>query len=99
MVAYAVASGISDIGLIYPALPFEPINKELPVYEIKDEFTSDKVIRIHPFKVDIVHSEGLNLVVSTKLELLFEETNQNLIIQLNNVIEKIVSSKTLDVKS
>jgi 5-methylcytosine-specific restriction enzyme subunit McrC len=50
MVAYAVASGISDIGLIYPALPFEPINKELPVYEIKDEFTSDKVIRIHPFK-------------------------------------------------
>ncbi len=86
MVSYAVGSGISDIGLIYPSLPFEPQKKELPVYEIEDEFTSGTVIRIHPFKVDIVHSDALELDVAGKLESLFETTLQNLIQQLNNIV-------------
>jgi len=89
MVSYAVGSGISDIGLIYPALPFEPQKNELPVYEIQDEFTNDTVIRIHPFKVDIVHSDGLELKVSGKLENLFESANQKLVKQLNDSVKAI----------
>jgi 5-methylcytosine-specific restriction enzyme subunit McrC len=89
MVSYAVGSGISDIGLIYPALPFEPQKNELPVYEIQDEFTNDTVIRIHPFKVDIVHSDGLELEVSGKLENLFESAHQKLINQLNDSVKTI----------
>ena len=89
MVSYAVVSGISDIGLIYPALPFELQKSELPVYEIVDEFANNTVIRIHPFKVDIVHSDGLELVVSGKLENLFESANQKLIRQLNDSVKLI----------
>jgi 5-methylcytosine-specific restriction enzyme subunit McrC len=89
MVSYAVGSGISDIGLIYPALPFEPQKNKLPVYEIQDEFTNDTVIRIHPFKVDIVHSDGLELEVSGKLENLFESANQKLVKQLNDSVKAI----------
>jgi 5-methylcytosine-specific restriction enzyme subunit McrC len=89
MVSYAVGSGISDIGLIYPALPFEPQKNELPVYEIQDEFTNDTIIRVHPFKVDIVHSDGLELEVSSKLENLFETTLQKLVYQLNGLIKTI----------
>jgi 5-methylcytosine-specific restriction enzyme subunit McrC len=89
MVSYAVGSGISDIGLIYPALPFEPQKNELPVYEIQDEFTNETVIRIHPFKVDIVHSDGLELEVSGKLENLFESANQKLVKQLNDSVKAI----------
>lgn len=89
MVSYAVGSGISDIGLIYPALPFEPQKNELPVYEIQDEFTNDTVIRIHPFKMDIVHSDGLELEVSGKLENLFESANQKLVKQLNDSVKAI----------
>jgi 5-methylcytosine-specific restriction enzyme subunit McrC len=89
MVSYAVGSGISDIGLIYPALPFEPQKDKLPVYEIQDDFTNDTVIRIHPFKVDIVHSEGLELEVSGKLENIFELASQKLVGQLNNSVRKI----------
>lgn len=89
MLSYAVGSGISDIGLIYPALPFEPQSTELPVYEIVDEFTNDTTIRIHPFKVNIVHEDGLALDVSGKLENLFESTSQQLINQLNNSVKTI----------
>jgi 5-methylcytosine-specific restriction enzyme subunit McrC len=89
MVSYAVGSGISDIGLIYPNLPFEPQRNELPIYEIKDEFTNDTVIRIHPFKVDIVHCDGLELEVSGKLEKLFETASQKLIDQLNGSVTTI----------
>lgn len=89
MVSYAVGSGISDIGLIYPALPFEPKKNEMPVYEIQDEFTKDTVIRIHPFKVDIAHSDGLELEVSGKLENLFELANQRLVKQLNDSVRAI----------
>jgi len=89
MVSYAVGSGISDIGLIYPNSPFEFQKNELPVYEIEDEFTNDTIIRIHPFKVDIVHTEGLELNLSYKLETLFEDTSRKLIIQLNSAINQI----------
>lgn len=93
MVSYAVGSGISDIGLIYPALPFETKKRELPVYEIDDEFTNATVIRIHPFMVDIVHSDGLELVVSDKLENLFELANQKLVEQLNKCVVAIKDVK------
>lgn len=89
MVSYAVGSGISDIGLIYPALPFEPQKNELPVYEIQDEFTLGTIIRIHPFKVDIVHSDGLGLDVSGKLENIFEIANHKLVRQLNDSVKTI----------
>ena len=89
MVSYAVGSGISDIGLIYPALPFEPQKNELPVYEIQDEFTNDTVIRIHPFKVDIVHVDVLELEVSGKLENIFESASHKLVMQLNDSVKTI----------
>jgi 5-methylcytosine-specific restriction enzyme subunit McrC len=89
MVSYAVGSGISDIGLIYPSLPFEMQKNDLPLYEILDEFTNDTVIRIHPFRVDIVHHEGLELQVTGKLEKIFEEANQKLVEQLNNSVRII----------
>jgi 5-methylcytosine-specific restriction enzyme subunit McrC len=91
MVSYAVGSGISEIGLIYPAMPFETQKKELPIYEIEDEFTNDTIIRIYPFKVDIVHSDGLELEVAGKLEVLFALANQKLVEQLNSTIKKIKS--------
>jgi 5-methylcytosine-specific restriction endonuclease McrBC regulatory subunit McrC len=91
MVSYAVGSGISDIGLIYPALPFETQKNVLPVYEIQDEFTNDTVIRIHPFKFDIVHSTGLELEVSGKLENLFKSAHQTLINQLNDSVKRITN--------
>jgi len=93
MVSYAIGSGISDIGLIYPALPFDPQKNELPVYEIVDEFTNGTVIRIHPFKVDIVHRDGLVLEVSGKLESLFESASNKLVAQLNNSVKTIKSIK------
>ena len=89
MVSYSVGSGISDIGLIYPALPFETQKNQMPVYEIEDEFTNDTIIRIHPFKVDIVHSEGLELEVTGKLESLFESASEKLAMQLNKSVKTI----------
>lgn len=89
MVSYAVGSGISDIGLIYPALPFEPQKNELPVYEIQDDFTNDTVIRIHPFKVDIVHADVFELEVSGKLENIFESASHKLVMQLNDSVKTI----------
>jgi 5-methylcytosine-specific restriction endonuclease McrBC regulatory subunit McrC len=89
MVSYAVGSGISDVGLIYPELPFESKKIEMPIYEIVDEFKSDTVIRIFPSKVDIVHLDGLELQLEGKLEDIFAETNRNLIKQLNNCVTTI----------
>lgn len=79
MVSYAVGSGISDIGLIYPSFPFETQKNKLPIYEVYDAFTKDKVIRIYPFKVDIVHCDGLELDVKGKLENLFGNAKAKLI--------------------
>lgn len=89
MVSYAVGSGISDIGLIYPSLPGELLSSELPVYEIDDAFTDNTIIKIHPYKVDIVHEDGLALEVNGKLENIFEKANEKLILQLNNVVKNI----------
>ncbi len=90
MVSYAVGSGISDIGLIYPAIPGELVSSELPVYEIDDEFTDNTIIKIYPFKVDIVHEDGLKMEVNGKLENLFAKSNEKLVQQLNNVVKKII---------
>jgi 5-methylcytosine-specific restriction enzyme subunit McrC len=89
MVSYAVGSGISDIGLIYPAIPGELASSELPIYEIDDEFTDNTIIKIHPYKVNIVHEDGLAMEVNGKLENLFEKTNEKLILQLNNIVKNI----------
>lgn len=87
MVSYALGSGVSDIGLIYPELPFNPSVYDLPVYEIVDEFSTERVIRIHLFKVSIVHSAALELEVSGKLESLFESASKELAVQLNNAVK------------
>jgi 5-methylcytosine-specific restriction enzyme subunit McrC len=89
MVSYAVGSGISQIGLIYPALPSECDTTELPVYEVYDEFTEGTIIKIHPFKVEILHENHLQLEVSGKLEDLFENAGIKLSAQLNAAINKI----------
>jgi 5-methylcytosine-specific restriction enzyme subunit McrC len=90
MVSYAVGSGISDIGLIYPSIPGELSSSELPIYEIDDVFTDNNtIIKIHPCKVDIVHENGLAMDVNGKLENMFEKTNEKLILQLNNIVKKI----------
>lgn len=91
MVSYAVGSGISEIGLIYPSLPSESGLSELPVYEVFDEFTDGTIIKIHPFKVDIIHENKLQLEVSGKLEDLFETASIRLCVQLNQAIEKLKS--------
>jgi 5-methylcytosine-specific restriction enzyme subunit McrC len=93
MVSYAVGSGISDISLIYPELPFESQKSEMPIYEIVDEFNPNIIIRIYPFKVDIVHDDILNMQLDGKLENIFEKTNQRLINQLNNCVLQIWQSK------
>ena len=89
MVSYAVGRGISEIGLIFPAVLTEQHISELPVYEVYDEFTSDTVIKIHPFKVDIVHEDGLELKIDGKLENVFKVANEKLIMQLNNIVKAI----------
>jgi 5-methylcytosine-specific restriction enzyme subunit McrC len=94
MVSYAVGSGIADIGLIYPAFPGEISFNELLVYEIDDKFTENTIIKIHPCKVDIVHEDGLAMEVTGKLENLFENANEKLVLQLNNIVKKIKMQKT-----
>jgi 5-methylcytosine-specific restriction endonuclease McrBC regulatory subunit McrC len=93
MVSYAIGSGVSNIGLIYPSLPDEDKNKELPIYEISDELSDGKLIRIFPFKVDIIHNEGLSFEEKGKLEDIFEETREKLILQLHTAVEKINNFK------
>ena len=61
MVSYAIGSGIDRIGLIYPSLLEDDPEEELLVYEIRDEFNPETVIRIHPIKVDITHELKLAL--------------------------------------
>jgi 5-methylcytosine-specific restriction enzyme subunit McrC len=89
MVSYAVGSGISDIGLIYPAIPGDLASSVLPIYEIDDKFTDNTIIKIHPYKVNIVHEDGLAMEVNGKLENLFEKANEKLILQLNNLVKSI----------
>lgn len=93
MVSYAIGSGVSNIGLIYPTLPNEDKNKELPIYEISDELSEGKVIRIFPYKVDIIHKDGLGFEEKGKLEDVFEETKEKLILQLHTAVEKINNFK------
>ena len=93
MVSYAIGSGISDIGLIYPSILGELSSSELPIYEIDDAFTDNTIIKIYPFKVDIIHEDGLAMGVDVKLENLFEKANQKLIYQLNNLVKTIKNVK------
>jgi 5-methylcytosine-specific restriction enzyme subunit McrC len=95
MVSYAVGSGISDIGLIYPQLPFDRENSALPVYEIEDEFATGTVIRIHPIKVSVVHQNGLQLDESGKIECIFEGAKRKLIDDLTNAVKSIKESSML----
>jgi 5-methylcytosine-specific restriction enzyme subunit McrC len=89
MVSYAIGSGIIDIGLIYPSTIVDVSIIELPIYEIEDELSENKIIRIHPIKVDIIHEEGLEIEVDSKLENIFCKANDKLITQLNNSVLKI----------
>ncbi|MEI7474815.1 MAG: hypothetical protein WCK67_08545 [bacterium] len=91
MISYAVGSGISDIGLIFPAFAEDDISDSLPIYEIKDEFSPATIIRIHIFKVNIFHNENLRMSVNGKLEEMFKKTKKHLILQLNEAISKVKS--------
>jgi 5-methylcytosine-specific restriction enzyme subunit McrC len=93
MVSYAVGSGIQDIGLIYPSILKDPTPNILPIYEIDDEFANNTTIKIHPYKVDIVHESGLDLKVEGKLENLFENTKIKLVNQLNEAVTSIISRR------
>ena len=91
MVSYAVGSGISNIGLIFPQQLNVESHANIPTYEIDDAFTEGLVIRIHPFKVDIIHSNSLELDMNGKLENIFELTKLRLIQQLHDAIRTIMS--------
>lgn len=99
MVSYSVSSGVSDIGLIYPDLPFEKEQENMPIFEIVDEFNPEIVIRIHLFKIDIIHKDVLNVNLEGKLENIFKETNQRLINQLNESVNNIWQQKNLVTES
>jgi 5-methylcytosine-specific restriction enzyme subunit McrC len=89
MVAYAIGSGISDIGLIYPTLPFETEVRNLPIYEIFDEFTESTIIRIYPIKVTITHENVFAIDLSLSLEKNFNNAYNNLIKELSNAVRLI----------
>ena len=91
MVSYAIGSGIDRIGLIYPSLLEDDPDEELPVYEIRDEFSPETVIRIHPFKVDITHELKLALEPKGRLEKVFENSMNKLRSQLSVAIDKCLS--------
>lgn len=95
MVSYAVGSGVNNIGLIYPSM-LSYSDEYLPVYEIKDELSLGKVIRIYPFKVDIIHSQGLSLDTSITLDELFRPTFMQVSQQLNSIVEKIIEFKATE---
>lgn len=98
MVSYSVGSGISDIGLIYPAVPGETVN-DLPVYEIDDEFIPGTSIRIFPFKVDITHEDGLKMQPNGKLEEIFQDAREKLVKQLLDSVLKIKNKTYVKISS
>jgi 5-methylcytosine-specific restriction enzyme subunit McrC len=89
MVAYAIGSGISDIGLIYPTLPFETEVRNLPIYEIFDEFTDSTTIRIYPIKVTITHENVFEIDMSLSVEKNFNNAYNKLIQELSNAVRLI----------
>jgi 5-methylcytosine-specific restriction endonuclease McrBC regulatory subunit McrC len=91
MVAYAIGSGISDIGLIYPTLPFETEVRNLPIYEIFDEFTDSTTIRIYPIKVTITHENVFEIDMSLSVEKNFNNAYNKLIQELSNAVRLITA--------
>ena len=51
----------TELRLIYPLLINDREQEELPVYEIMDEFNKDTLIKIYPFKMNIIHEEKLSI--------------------------------------
>ena len=102
MVSYAFGSGISEIGLIYPTSLSETEGKTLPVYEIDDAFTNNikqTTIRITPFKVSLIHQDGLNLSLQGKIENIFDSTKTNLIKELNELLKTIDEKRSISIKN
>jgi len=64
--------------------------EELPVYEIMDEFNKDILIKIYPFKVNIMHEEKLSISSKGRLEKIFENSSENLSLQLDKAVEKML---------
>jgi 5-methylcytosine-specific restriction enzyme subunit McrC len=90
MVSYAVGSGVDRIALIYPSLINDKELEELPVYEIMDEFSKDTLIKIYPFKVNIMHEEKLSISSKGRLEKIFENSSENLRLQLDKAVERML---------
>lgn len=96
MVSYAVGSGIPDIGLLYPKSIDDDDVGELPVYEIDDALASGRIIRINPFKLNIIHEDGINMKIEGKLGDMFKETENKLVKDINKAISAIIeNSETL----
>ena len=91
MVSYAVGSGVDRIALIYPSLINDKELEELPVYEIMDEFNKDTLIKIYPFKVNIIHEEKLSISSKGRLEQIFEFSMNRLRSQLSAAVDQIIS--------
>ena len=90
MVSYAVGSGVDRIALIYPSLINDKEFEELPVYEIMDEFNKDTLIKIYPFKVNIIHEEKLSISSKGRLEKIFENSSECLKHQLCKAVERML---------
>ena len=88
MISYAVGSRVSDIGLVYPNYIDEDEINELH-FEVDDVLAGERTIRIYPYNVSIIHTDGLNLNLNNRIQVLFEESELNLKEQLRSFILRI----------
>lgn len=88
MVSYAIGSNISEIGLIFPQY-IQYSQPEKLHFEIDDELAGGITIRIYPCKVDIIHKDGLGLMIDSSLKNIFKSTEEQLANQLLELIRKM----------
>jgi 5-methylcytosine-specific restriction enzyme subunit McrC len=93
MVTYSISSGIDNICLLYPKSYNEVINSDNITFEIVDEFTTGKVIKIHIYKIDILNDDLSDIKFS--IESTFNKTNSRIKAKLDDITTSISNYETV----
>jgi 5-methylcytosine-specific restriction enzyme subunit McrC len=86
MISYAVGTGVTRIGLAYPADAYAPPPPRPPACLVDDRISGGRTVRIQPFHVNITQPDFGNLDPGFSLETAFEPLEKRIADRLSELV-------------
>jgi len=93
MISYAVGTGVTRIGLVYPADAFGPPSPVVPYCLVDNRISGGGTVKIQPFHVNITHPLHWNHEPHVRLGTAFGALEESISLQLSELVSKLCEER------